>query len=379
MSDFDVAVVGAGVIGLAVAARLAGRAQRVVVIERRGGIGRETSSRNSGVIHAGLYYHPGSRMARLCVEGRHLLEEYCVRRSIAHRRIGKLVVATSPDDQPHLEALLARAHENGVDDARLVDAAQVARLEPAVSALSALHSPSTGIVDVHAFMAALQGDAESRGAAFALRTELVAIAPGYRLTTCDAAGERFDFTARAVVNAAGLRADRVAALAGIDVDAAGYRQRYWRGQYFSLPASTAARVTRLVYPVRRSDAPGLGIHLTLDLGGRARLGPDATYLAGITEPDEIDYRVDAAHGDAFFAVAARYLPFLSRGDLAPDFAGVRPRLSLPGEPQRDFVIAEESARGLSRFVNLVGIESPGLTASLAIAREVERLLDEADE
>ena len=377
MSDFDVTVVGAGVVGLAVAARLAEQGRRVAVIERRAAIGCETSSRNSGVIHAGLYYPAGSLMARMCVEGRRLLYDYCDRRGVPHRRIEKLVVATSADDEPHLEALAAHALANGVDDARLVDGATVARLEPQVRARTALYSPSTGIIDQHAFMAALRRDAEQHGASLALHTDVVAIdrAPGgYRLATRDAAGERFEISTAAVVNSAGLRADRVCALAGLDPDAAGYRLHYWRGDYFSLPAATAKRVARLIYPVKRPGSAGLGIHLTIDLGDRARLGPDATYLPGIADPDAIDYRVDAERRMAFFEAAVRYLPFLSPGDLEPDFAGVRPKLSGPGQPQRDFVIAEESARGLERFVNLVGIESPGLTASLAIAREVERLL-----
>lgn len=376
----DVLVIGAGVVGLACAAALARAGRSVVVVERQRGIARETSSRNSQVLHAGLYYPTSSWKARLCVAGRDALYERCARLGIPHRRIGKLVVATAPGEVAALERFAALGAANGAPGLELIDADAVRRREPDVCAVAALVSPATGIVDAHALALSFAAEAEAHGAALALGREVVAIevAPGgFRVAARGADGALEAVGAAAIVNAAGLAADRVAALAGVDVDARGLRQHPCKGDYFALAPGAPLRFRQLVYPApapaactAASQAPGagLGVHVTLDLGGRIRLGPDACYV------DRLDYAVDPGKAGAFAEVARRYLPALRAEWLSPDQAGIRPRLAGPGEAFRDFAIEEASPDGLPGLVNLVGIESPGLTASPAIADRVVELL-----
>ncbi len=367
--DSDVVVIGGGVVGLAAAAALARAGRSVLVAERHGGFAQETTSRNSEVIHAGIYYPEGSLKARLCVEGRDALYARCDQLGIPHRRIGKWIVATGDAEIATLERLQRVGTANGAPDLRMMERAEIARGEPHVRAVAALESPATGIVDGHALCLSLAAEAEQHGALIALRTEVVAIAPcagGYRLETRSGEGEVAAVRCAAVVNAAGLAGDAVAALAGIDVDARGYRLHPCKGDYFALAPGAAVSVRRLVYPV--PVQAGLGVHATLDLGGRVRFGPDTTYV------DSLDYRVDPAKAAVFAEAVQRYLPDLRGEWLAPDYAGIRPKLAGPGEAFRDFVIAEESAAGLPGFVNLIGIESPGLTASLAIGDRVAELL-----
>jgi L-2-hydroxyglutarate oxidase LhgO len=367
--EADVLVVGAGVVGLAVAAALARRGRDVVVLERRRGVAQETSSRNSQVIHAGIYYPEGSAKARLCVRGRELLYARCRAHGIPHRALGKVIVATEPAEIAVLEELARRGTRNGAPGLELIDAAALARREPQVRALAALLSPRTGIVDAHALCLSFAAEAEAHGATVALQSELVAAEPlpgGFRVEVRGPDGACASARCAALVNAAGLDADRVAAAAGLDVERAGYRLHPCKGDYFAVAPGAPLRVTGLVYPVH--GAAGLGIHVTVDLAGRLRLGPDATYV------DAIGYAVDAGKAEAFAAAARRYLPDLRTEWLSPDQAGVRPKLAGPGEPFRDFVVAEESARGRPGLVSLVGIESPGLTAAPAIAEEVARLL-----
>jgi L-2-hydroxyglutarate oxidase LhgO len=364
-SQLDVVVIGAGAVGLAAAAALARAGRSVAVLERLEGIGRETTSRNSEVIHAGLYYPTGSWKARLCVAGRVRLYERCAQLGIGHRRLGKLVVATEAAELPALERLLALGTANGAPDLELVDGAAARGLEPAVSAIAALVSPASGIVDAHGLCLSWLAEAEAHGAWLALRHEVTGLAArrgGFRVEARGREGEAASMTCAAVVNAAGLASDRLATLAGVDVDARGWRLHPCKGDYFSVAPGAPLRVGRLVYPV---PAPvGLGIHVTLDLGGRMRLGPDAEYV------DAPRYDVDPAKAAAFAGAAARYLPGVEARWLAPDYAGVRPRLAGPGERFRDFVIEEEPP-GL---VHLIGIESPGLTAAPAIADQVVALL-----
>lgn len=369
MADVSVTVVGAGVVGLAVAARLAERAPDLVLVERRERHGSETSSRNSEVIHAGMYYPTGSLKARLCVEGNRRLYELCARHDIPHRRLGKLIVAMRGEEQPALEKLLATGTANGVE-LKLLSGAEARALEPAVPCVAALWSPATGIVSAHALMDHFLAQAKAAGATFQPRAELVGLerAGGeYRLTLrAGAACE--SFTSELVINAAGLESDRVAALAGIDVDDAGYRLHYCKGSYFSVAAAKASLVTRLVYPVPNPDS--LGVHALPDLSGRLKFGPDAEYL-----PDRsLDYRVDEAKRAAFAAAVRKLVPAIADEDLVPDMSGIRPKVQRKGEPMKDFVIREESERGLPGLVNLVGIESPGLTAAPAIADHVASLL-----
>jgi L-2-hydroxyglutarate oxidase LhgO len=365
----DALVVGAGIVGLAVAEALAKSGRSVVVVERHGWIARETSSRNSQVIHAGLYYPAGSWKARSCVAGREALYARCARETIPHRRLGKLVVAVEPGEIATLERLHALGTENGAPGLALIDADAVRRLAPDVRAVAALDSPATGIVDAHALALSFAAGAERHGAALAFDREVIAIervTQGYRVVARGAGGARESIRAAAVVNAAGLASDAVAALAGIDVDARGLRLRPCKGDYFALAPSAPLRFEQLVYPV--PGATGLGVHVTLDLAGRVRFGPDATYV------DRLDYAVDPARAADFAAAARRYVPTLRDEWLTPDQSGIRPRLQGPGEPFRDFVIEEESAAGLPGFVNLIGIESPGLTAAPAIAERVLSLL-----
>jgi L-2-hydroxyglutarate oxidase LhgO len=369
MADFGVAVVGAGAVGLAVAARLSADGRdEVVVLERRERHGQETSSRNSEVIHAGLYYPTGSLKARLCVEGRERLYERCRRLGLPHRGLGKLIVATAEDERPALEALLERGRANGVP-LELLSAAQVSALEPAVPSVGGLLSPTTGIVGAHPLMDSLLHEARANGALLQTRAELVALEHGseWRLTVRNPDGLE-SFTAERVVNAAGLESDRVAALAGIDVAAAGYELHWCKGSYFSVAPAKAGLVSRLVYPV-----PGhvsLGVHAVIGLDARLRFGPDVEYLPG----RKLDYAVPDAERARFAESARRLLPALQDEDLSPDISGIRAKLQGPGQGFRDFVVAEESSRGLPGLVNLVGIDSPGLTSCLALAEEVARLL-----
>ena len=369
MADTPLTVVGAGVVGLAVAARLAPRFPELVLLERRDRPGQETSSRNSEVIHAGMYYPPGSLKARLCVEGNRRLYDLCARAGVPHRRITKLIVAESDAEMPALERLLERGRANGVE-LRLVSARECRALEPNVSAVGGIFSPDTGIVSAHGFMDHLLHAARAGGAIVQTRTELVGIerrTGDYRITV-RAAGTLEAFTSERVVNAAGLEADTVAALAGIDVEAAGYRQHYCKGSYFAVAPARAGVVTRLVYPV-----PGhvsLGTHAVLGLDGRLRFGPDAEYLPDRT----LDYRVEESRRAAFGEAVRRLVPSLRDEDLSPDIAGIRPKLQGPGDGFRDFVIAEESARGRPGLVDLLGFDSPGLTSAPAVAEMVAGLL-----
>jgi L-2-hydroxyglutarate oxidase LhgO len=371
MADTGIVVVGAGVVGLAVAARLAPRHPDLVVLERNARHGQETSSRNSEVIHAGIYYPRGSLKARLCVEGNRFLYEVCAARGVPHRRCGKIISASDEAALPALDALRERARANGVELERL-SAAATADLEPNVLSEGSLLSPDSGIISAHGLMDVLLHDVRQAGAVFRPRSEVTGIerrGGEYRLAVRTGETEE-SFTAERVINAAGLGADAVAALAGIDVDAAGYRQHYCKGSYFAVAPARAELVRRLVYPV-----PGpysLGVHAVLGLDGRLRFGPDAEYVAR-----DADYGVDQAKAAAFAEAARRLVPAIEESDLSPDISGLRPKLQGPGEGFRDFVIAEESARGLPGLVNLLGMDSPGLTSALAIARYVDDLVGSA--
>ncbi|HXY20222.1 MAG TPA: NAD(P)/FAD-dependent oxidoreductase [Gemmatimonadales bacterium] len=371
--DADAVVIGAGVVGLACARELAARGRDVVIIERHERFGVETSSRNSEVIHAGIYYPAGSLKARLCVAGSRRLYAWCAEHGIPHARIGKLIVASTADEEPRLDEILRQAEANGVSSLRPLSAADVRALEPHVRATRGLWSPDTGIVDSHQLMASLLADAEGRGGTAAWRHEVVGADPlrgGGFGVTARSDGETTRIEARTVVNAAGLDADLVAAYPGLDARAAGYALHFARGHYFRVHPRKAHLARHLVYPTPRLSH--LGIHVTLDLAGGVRLGPDAEYLPGRVQ----DYAVSTGLRDKFHAAASRYLEGLEPEDLSPDLAGIRPKLQGPGEPFRDFVIAEESARGFPGWINLVGIESPGLTCCLAIATAVADLLED---
>ncbi len=373
MTDrIDALVIGAGVVGLAVGRALAQRGLQTVVAEAADGIGQGASSRNSEVIHAGLYYTPGSAKARLCVRGKELLYALCASHGVPHAACGKLVVATDAGQHAALEALAQRAAANGVPVQRLA-AGEARAMEPELHCTAALHSPSTGIVDSHALMLALQGDLERAGGSLALCSPVLGarFAPGRPalLRVGQGGGDAFELEADRVVNAAGLWACQVArGFEGLD-PACVPMPRYAKGSYFTLAGRSPFR--RLVYPAP-VDA-WLGVHVTLDLAGQARFGPDLEWL-GIENPASIDYRVDAARAAPFEAAIRRYWPALPDGALQPGYSGVRPKIHGPGEPAPDFRIDGPARHGVAGLVNLFGIESPGLTSSLAIAEEVAALL-----
>lgn len=371
--DIDCIVVGAGVIGLAIARALALVGREVVIIERENGIGQGISSRNSEVIHAGLYYPRDSLKARLCVEGRKQLYRFCEDHGVPHENCGKILVAADAGQRAQLLAIKTRAEENGVADLELLDRAGLRRFEPALAGELGLLSPSTGIIDSHSFMLALQGDAEALGVALAFNAPLERgeIRGGAIILTIG--GETpMEIAARHVVVAAGLATPHLAhTISGLD-PATIPKAYFAKGNYFSLQRK--APFSRLIYPV--PEPGGLGTHLTLDLAGRARFGPDVEWLA-IEDESAIDYAVDLGRGAKFYAAIRRYWPDLRDGDLAADYSGVRPKIVAPGTSDADFTIHDRTVHGIEGLVALYGIESPGLTASLAIADLVaQRLLDD---
>ncbi|MBO0734977.1 MAG: NAD(P)/FAD-dependent oxidoreductase [Alphaproteobacteria bacterium] len=365
MDELECVVVGAGVIGLAAARALAMAGHEVLVLDRAYTIGFETSSRNSEVIHSGIYYPVGSLKARSCVSGRRRLYTYCHERGIPHAQIGKLIVATSEAELAGLEKIAATARGNGIDNLEWLDGTQARRLEPAVHCIAALLSPSTGIIDSHALMLAYQGEAEAAGAIVVLRTPVLsgkAGAEGFELAI--GGDDPATIRCRYLVNAAGLHAPALAQrIDGIPPETipAAY---FCRGVYFTL--SGRVPFQRLIYPV--PVAGGLGVHITLDLAGQARFGPDVEWIPAV------DYSVDPARGEAFYAAVRTYWPGLRDGSLQPGYAGIRPKISGPADPAADFAVQGPEMHGVPGLVNLYGIESPGLTASLPLADEVVRKL-----
>ncbi len=381
VDKIEVAIIGAGIVGLAVAAELSGRrpGSSMVLFEKNDTFGRETSSRNSEVIHAGIYYPANSLKARLCVEGRALLYDFCSRWGIKYNRCGKLIVANNAQESASLDDLLTRAAANGVGDLQDLCSVQVKSLEPNIRVERALHSPSTGVVDSYGLMVRLEQNALQNGVMPAYRHTLIAIEPlsaGYRLFLSTPDGDTDLIDTEILINSAGLQADHIAALAGIETSGAGYRLHPCKGEYFSLPPSKAALVKHLIYPPPLHELTGLGIHATKTIDGRLRLGPNTIYLESEAEREGAaeDYSVDPTHANAFFHAVKPFLPFIEQTDLEPEMAGIRPKLSAPGGPFSDFIIKEEKDRGLPGLINLIGIESPGLTSTLSIARLVANLL-----
>ena len=359
MEDLDAVVIGGGVVGLAVARALAMAGREVVILEAEDAIGTHTSSRNSEVIHAGIYYPKGSLKARSCVAGKELLYEYCVAHGVPHRRSGKLIVATEEKQMPELENIQKRAHANGVTDVVWMTRSQALALEPEISCVAALYSPSTGIIDSHALMLAYLGDAEDRGAMLALKSPLESVVSGNNGFVLHVAGAD-PIKARTLVNSAGLRAPSVAQrIEGFEKQFIP-RELYAKGNYYSL--NRRSPFSRLVYPV--PEPGGLGVHVTLDLAGQARFGPDVEWV------ERIDYAVDPKRAERFYAAIRRYWPGLPDDALLPGYAGIRPKTAGPGEPAPDFAVQGPSVHGIPGLVHLFGIESPGLTSSLALAAVV---------
>ncbi|HXP29894.1 MAG TPA: NAD(P)/FAD-dependent oxidoreductase [Stellaceae bacterium] len=359
-------VVGGGVIGLAVARALALAGRDVLLLEKERWIGSHTSSRNSEVIHAGLYYPQGSLKARSCVVGRKRLYEYCAERGVPHRRIGKLIVAVTEEEISALRAVMAKASANGVEDLAWLAGAEARALEPNLACLAAFLSPATGIIDSHALMLAYEADATAAGAVIVLRAPVLGgRVARHGFTLAVGGAESMTLDCALLVNSAGLEAPALArSLAGVPEHTIPPAY-FCRGVYFTL--SGRAPFQHLVYPV--PEAAGLGVHLTLDLAGQARFGPDTEWIDGI------DYTVEPKRGDRFYAAIRRYWPALKDGVLQPGYAGIRPKISGPAEPSADFLVQGPAQHGVPGLVNLYGIESPGLTASLELADAVVRALD----
>jgi L-2-hydroxyglutarate oxidase LhgO len=370
-SKSDITIIGAGVIGLAIAAQVAGQHRQVYVLEKNESFGQEISSRQSGVIHSGIYYPYGSLKAKLCVEGNRLIYELCRKHSIGHRKLGKLIVAASDEEIAQLQELEDRGQRNGAQELKVISRRELKKLEPNVEGIAALISPSTGIIDAHALMAFLITKAKEVGAEVAFRKNVVGIeklSDGYKITVKEGDNDKFSFATRILINCAGLQCDDITELAGIDTAKAGYKLHYSKGEYFSVGGGKNRLVKRLIYPVPETEFTGLGVHVTLDLEGRMRLGPNAEYV------DSIDYKVDSRHKDSFYNSAKKMLPSIEYQDLEPEMAGIRPKLQGPGEDVRDFVIRDETDKGLPGLINLIGIESPGLTSSPAIGLYVADLV-----
>ena len=362
METVDCVVVGAGVVGLAVARALALAGREVIVLERAEGIGTETSSRNSEVIHAGIYYAAGSLMARFCVAGRRMLYPYCAEKGVPHANCGKLIVATNAEEDGKLADILRRATANGAEGMRILTRDEALALEPNLACTSALLSPTTGIIDSHAYMLALQGDAENAGAVMVFHSPVLGgrAVPGGGVEIDVGGAEAMSLRCRLLVNSAGLHApDFARGIVGMP------RERipiayYAKGNYFTL--SGRSPFSRLIYPV---PVPGgLGVHLTIDLGGQARFGPDVEWI------DSIDYEVDPRRAESFYAAVRTYWPGLKDGALQPGYAGIRPKIVPKGAPGQDFVVQGPQTHGIPGLIHLFGIESPGLTASLALAEHV---------
>lgn len=384
MFDVEATVIGGGVVGSAVAAELAGRGLTTVLLEKETGLGRGTTSRNSEVCHGGMYYPQGSLKARWCVQGRRLLKEFCLAHQVGYRECGKLIVAVDDAEIGELERLLALGQANGVEDLRMVRGAELAALEPEITARAGLFSPRTGILDAEGAAKAFGRLAAARGAQVmtaAQATGLEKAGAGWRVTVTPSGGGRqegWSHLSRWVINAAGLRADKLAALAGVDTVARRWQLTLLKGNYFRMAPVHNGRIGHLVYPVPPADGSSLGVHVCLDLQGQLKLGPDTQQAVPPAElqdgpGDGLDYNVDPGRLESFFAGASRFLPWLRRDDLTPDMSGYRPKLTVQGF--RDFVVQREDG-DLQGLINLVGIDSPGLTSSPAIAAEVGRLVAE---
>jgi L-2-hydroxyglutarate oxidase LhgO len=367
MEKVECVVVGAGVIGLAVARRLAQAGREVIILESSEGIGTGTSSRNSEVIHAGIYYPAGSLMARMCVGGKQALYRYCVDHGIPHRNCGKLIVSTTPKETEKLQSIRAHAEANGVLDLEILSGVDARKLEPELNCDAALLSPSTGIIDSHAYMLALRGEAEEAGAVCAFLTPILRARAVASRIEIDAGGDTpMSLECRLLVNAAGLNAPAVARnIDGMPIEL--IPPAYLaKGNYFS--CSARSPFSHLIYPV--PEPGGLGVHLTLDMAGQARFGPDVEWV------ERVDYAVDPARAERFYPAIRRYWPALPDGALAPSYSGIRPKIVPPAVAAQDFLIQGPGDHGVDGLINLFGIESPGLTSSLAIAEYVGALVAE---
>ena len=368
LAEIDVAIIGAGVIGLATAREISQGKKEVFVFEKNRTFGLETSSRNSEVIHAGIYYPEDSFKAKLCVEGKNLLYKLCDKYNIAYKKSGKIIVAADENEINWLKELYEQGKKNGVKDLTLLSRTELKKLEPNIEARAGLLSPSSGIFDSHSLLKFLYSQAREKGAEFVFNTEVIGVGKAgtkYEIQIKDRDGISA-FVTHVVVNCAGLKSDQIAQLTGIDIVKSGYKLHYCKGEYFSLDSKYKNLISRLIYPA--PEQAGHGIHWRQALDGRVLLGPSARYV------EEIDYTVDKTHKQAFYDSVKKFLPLVELEDLEPESAGIRPKLQGPGENFRDFVITHEEEAGFPGLINLIGIESPGLTASLAIAKYVSGIM-----
>jgi L-2-hydroxyglutarate oxidase LhgO len=372
MMDTEITIIGAGVVGLAIAEKLSQEHSDVFIIEKHTTFGQETSSRNSEVIHAGIYYTKDSLKARLCLEGNRLLYDYCKKYDVPHKRCGKLIVATSEEEISVIEGILQTAKNNGVGDISVLEREQIAELEPNIFALKALFSPSTGIIDSHSLMKQYEINTNNNGGQIVYESEVTGIrriSKGYEITLLDADKNHYSFTSEIVINSAGLTSDKVSEMVGIHDES--LKILFCKGEYFRIKPPKNRLISRLIYPVPYDNMEGIGIHVTIDMGGGVKLGPDVKYL----ESNVYDYKLTASKQEKFYNSAKKFLPFLEYEDIVPEMAGIRPKIQKPGEPLRDYYINEEGNRGFPGFINLIGMESPALTSSIAIANYVNGLIN----
>ncbi len=368
--DTNITIIGAGVIGLAIAEKLSESIKDVFVVEKHTTFGQETSSRNSEVIHAGIYYPEGSLKAKLCVGGNELLYDYCRRFEIPNKKCGKLIVATSESEIAVIQGIRETAAKNGVI-LDMIGQDEIAAMEPNIFALKALHSPTTGIIDSHSLMKRFETNTILNGGQFVYGSEVIAIKKidrGFKITLVSTDQQPYSFTTRKVINAAGLTSDLIARMVGIRDPELSIR--FCKGDYFRISPPKNKLINRLIYPIPHTNMEGIGVHVTVDMTGGVKIGPDVTYL----DENVYDYKVDSSKQSEFWQSAKKFLPFLELDDIVPDMAGIRPKIQKPGEPVKDFYIKEESKKKLNGFINLIGMESPGLTSCLAIARYVNDLV-----
>jgi L-2-hydroxyglutarate oxidase LhgO len=368
----EVTIVGAGVVGLAIAEKFTESFANVFIIEKHLSFGQETSSRNSEVIHAGIYYMKDSLKARLCVEGKKLLYDYCDRYEVPYSNCGKLIVATSGEEVDMLETIRQTAFKNGVVDLSVLGRGQINDMEPNIFALQALYSPSTGIIDTHSLMKQFETNTINNGGQIVYGSEVTGIkriSGGYEITLLDADKNSYTFSSRVVINSAGLTSDKISEMVGINDEK--LKIHFCKGEYFRVKPPKNRLIKRLIYPVPHQNMEGIGIHVTIDMGGGVKLGPDVRFL----ESNVYDYTLTASKQEKFYNAARKYLPFLEFDDIAPEMAGIRSKIQKPGDPQQDFYIQEETGRGYPGFINLIGMESPALTSSLAIAKFVKSMID----
>lgn len=372
MMDAEITIIGAGVIGLAIAEELSSEHSNVFLIEKHITFGQETSSRNSEVIHAGIYYIKDSLKARLCIEGKSLLYDYCKKYEVPYNNCGKLIVATVQEEIEIIENIRKTARNNGVYDLVALERNQIAELEPSIFALKAIFSPSTGIIDSYSLMKQYATNTINNGGQIVYGTEVIGVKKinkGYEITLLDADKREYSYTSGIVINSAGLTSDKVSEMVGIYDE--NLRIYFCKGEYFRVNPPKNRLIKRLIYPVPHLNMEGIGIHVTIDMSGGVKLGPDVKYL----ESNVYDYRMTASKQESFYKSAKKFLPFLEYGDISPDMAGIRPKIQKSGQPQRDFYIMEEAGRGYPGFINLIGMESPGLTASIAVAKYVKNLIN----